>query len=106
MKTIIIDNFDRQHINLHFMINHKNELIFNDNIIEKYKDLFYKELKFEMFFSEKHTFKYNYFINCKVIHVNKNSIYFTFEKINDGLTEKDILPIIRKQKLKTINENT
>lgn len=106
MKIIIIDNSDRQNINLRFMIGHKNELIFNDNIIDKYKDLFHKDLKFNMVFSERYTFKYNYFINCKVIHVNKNSIYFTFEKINDGLTEKDILPIIRKQKLKTINENT
>ena len=107
MKTVIIDNFDRQSIRLHFIFNNRNELVFNDDtIIEKYKYLFHKELKFEMFFSEKHTLKYNYFINCKVINISKNSIYFTFEKINDGLIEKDILPIIRKQKLKKINENT
>lgn len=105
MKTIIINNVDRQDVSLYF--NNTKTLTFNNEVVfEKYKELFHKNLEFQLFFSEKHTLKYNFFKNCKVIDFNSNSIYFTNENIVDGLTEKNILPLIRKQKLKTINENT
>lgn len=105
MKAIIINNVDRQDITLHFgkvMI-----LSFNsDVVIEKYKELFYNNLEFQLFFSEKHTIKYNLFKKCKVVNFNNNAIFFIYDCVADGLIEKDILPLIRKEKLKAINENT